>query len=396
MCIRFFLNEVVVGAWGLSLWLSYYFLKFLKMSDEKKLKKEIKEGKIKNVLITRSDQIGDAVINIRFVQFLKKYFKNIDLLVSKKNKFIFEDECKLNLIEREEPFFKPKNFFDLFFYYTLHIFKIFSKKKIENPKYDLIIDLQGDFTVQFTYPTKYIVGPNKGFFSLFYTTFSRHSYSYSNKHLIESEKDLIKECLGLDLVFPHYFDWPPKNFKKQKKKQIFIFVGNKPERNISFEKWRNIIIRAALFAPVIVADDPSQLIMQKLKKEKVILTNRNISLISKPMSLKDLAKIVNDSQLFIALDGGGQHYLERYTNSITIYTSGLPVEWRPYSSNPYKRFILPNNYVIEETITSAGLKKFTYYRYVYRKPDYGFITDFYRKNIEFSNDFYNLFRKFKW
>jgi ADP-heptose:LPS heptosyltransferase len=193
---------------------------------------------------------------------------------------------------------------------------------------------------------------------------------------------MIKECLGINVFID---DKPPKNYKEKKYEKIFIFVGKRTEKNLSYEKWKEIIVELARIKPCVVADDHEQKIMEKLKEDGDIKNNDNIELIVGKRSLEELAEIANNSKLFIAVDGGGEHYLERYTNSITIYTCGLPLQWKPYSLNSYEKFKLKDEHVMEKTINSKGLKKYIIYRIEKRRPCLGLCCDYEEfKNIDVS------------
>jgi len=131
--------------------------------------------------------------------------------------------------------------------------------------------------------------------------------------------------------------------------------------------------------------DQIQFIMKQLKKDKKIISNKNIHLISGPRSLKDLAKIANDSKFFVALDGGAEHYLERYTNSVTFYTCGFPVNWKPFSLNSYNLISTDSTQVLEESTTSAGIRKYGFYNLGKRKPCYDLVCDYQKfKELDFK------------
>ncbi len=366
--LKFLLRNLIFYLSTVNTYLANLFIAPLKVSQAKKLKEEVKAGKIKKVLINRSDRIGDAIISLKLIRALADIFENVYVIVSEKNAFIFKGENKVKTILKRDILLHQRNcilsnilyFFKEFFF---SCFKMaFGRQKQE---YDLLIDLIGDPAIERVYNSRYMIGPNKGLFSIAYSCFCETTIFTSNITLLESYKKMMKDCLDIDIKID---DAPPNDFSSLKKKQIFIFVGNVPKRNLSYERWKEIILVANSFMPCIVADDPLQNIMNKLKKDKDIINNKNIKLITDKKELEELVVIANRSILLIALDGGGEHFLERYTNALILYTCGLPAEWKPYSVNTYSIQLLETNHVYEETTTSAGLKKFILYKDKNRRP----------------------------
>ncbi|MEM3630907.1 MAG: hypothetical protein QXY18_05795 [Nitrososphaerota archaeon] len=317
------------------------------------IKNEVKNHRIKSLLIiNRKNEIGDAVLSIKPIKYLSKIFDKI-YIFSEKNKWIYLNElnsCKnISLIDS-------------------------NSKELYTEKFDLVLDLISDWQLLSKIKAKYKVGLNRGLFSfLNYDAFYPYNMTESKLQYTNLWIDVCKHLFGIEIKID---DLPPKDFKKKKMNQIFIFVGNKPNRNLPYEKWKELILLSAKKAKTIVADDPDQRIMNQLKKDKEIIQNKDIYLVIGTRELKYLAKIANDSKLFIALDGGAEHYLERYTNSVVFYTCGFPYNWKPYSLNPYRKISTNSSHVLEETITSAGLRKYVFYNIPKRKPCYDLVCDY--------------------
>lgn len=343
--IRFLIRDFILHLNKLNQSFANLFIRPIKLKETKSLKEEIRKNKVKKVLIIRNDRIGDAILSIKVINNLSKIFKETYVLSSDQNFEILKEETNAIIIKENQ----YRNF----------------------EPFDLIIDFNGSMANN-KIQTKYKIGFNRGIFSIFYSNFYPYNLTESKMQYIDAMKDLIYYCLGIKL---NVEDLPPKDFKKEKKNQVFIFVGNKPNRQLPYEKWKELILLSANKNKTIVADDPDQLIMNKLKLDKEILENKNIKLITEPKSLKDLAKIANDSKLFIALDGGAEHYLERYTNAIVIYTCGYPDNWKPYTLNKWKYKML-GDHVIGESKTSIDLKKYIFYRVPNRKPCYDLVCDY--------------------
>jgi len=355
--IRLILRDLLLFLNYLNMQFANLFIRPLKRNEAERLKEEIKNGNIKRVLIIRNDQIGDAIISLKLINALKYYFKDTYVLCSDKNEFILKETRDIKLVKMDE---------------------------IKNSSivFDLILDLNSLFATEKSIKAKYKVGINKGILSFFYSNFSLFNLSQSKMQVVDFYLNFISSTLGIELEID---DSPPSDFKKEKKNQIFILVGNKPNRNLPYEKWKELILLSANKNKTIIADDPDQRIMNKLSQDKDIIENKNIELIVGPKQFKELAKIANDSKLFIALDGGAEHYLERYTNALIIYTCGFPSNWKPFSLNEYVIHYLEGDHILEETTTSAGLKKYVLYRVKQRKPCYDLICDYNKfKDIDFN------------
>ena len=355
--IRLILRDLLLFLNYLNMQFANLFIRPLKRNEAERLKEEIKNGNIKRVLIIRNDQIGDAIISLKLINALKYYFKDTYVLCSDKNEFILKETRDIKLVKMDE---------------------------IKNSSivFDLILDLNSLFATEKSIKAKYKVGINKGILSFFYSNFSLFNLSQSKMQVVDFYLNFISSTLGIELEID---DSPPSDFKKEKKNQIFILVGNKPNRNLPYEKWKELILLSANKNKTIIADDPDQRIMNKLSQDKDIIENKNIELIVGPKQFKELAKIANDLKLFIALDGGAEHYLERYTNALIIYTCGFPSNWKPFSLNEYVIHYLEGDHILEETTTSAGLKKYVLYRVKQRKPCYDLICDYNKfKDIDFN------------
>jgi ADP-heptose:LPS heptosyltransferase len=384
------------------IYFSNLFIRPFKNKEIQNLRNDFYSNKIKKVVINRSDAIGDAVVSYRFIEALAKIFPKTYVLASKNNIHILKNIKKASFLIKKEIHFFPtpihKVFYSHIYMFTKFIFEklqFFSSRKIRKFKYDLLIDLSGEVFILKYFRPKYSITPNVFLLSFFYTYFYKWNLSASKKQLIDAYKDIVNDSLALEL---NISDSPPSNFKEKKTDQIFVFVGCKSKRNLPYEKWKSILLRLSqLKKKIVVADDPDQLIIKRLCNDTEILSNNFIQIIIGKKTLSYLANIANNSKILISLDGGGEHYLERYTNSIIIYTCGLPYQWKPYSLNPYVKLKLPKEHILEKTVTSSGLYKCVLYRFDNRKPCFDLVCDFkgYKEideNIlfEIANDILNI------
>jgi ADP-heptose:LPS heptosyltransferase len=356
--LRLAIRDLFVFANLLQINFANLLIKPFKYKTEKEIKNKVKNKEIRKVLIIRNDQIGDTILSLKLIEALKQEFSDIYILVSEKNEFIFK-EIDMKTIKLQD----------------------LSNKDI---KFDLTINLTG-MPIPSNLNTEYTIGMNKGLSSFSYSTFYKYSISTSKMQVTDFYKELIKDLLGINLKVD---DSPPSDFKKEKKNQIFIFVGNKPNRNLPYEKWKELILIIAnkySSYKIIVADDLDLYYTSKLISDPEITRYNNIEILNKKLSLPELKEITNDSKLFIALDGGAEHYLERYTNSIKFFTCEYPSNWKTFSLNRYNIHYLGDDHILEETTTSAGLKKYVLYRVKQRKPCYDLVCDYKKfKEIDFN------------
>ncbi|MEM4367955.1 MAG: hypothetical protein QXO21_02945, partial [Candidatus Anstonellales archaeon] len=167
------------------------FLPF-KLHKQKQLIQDIKNKRIRKVIILRNDQIGDAVISLSLIRAIAKKFESTTIVVSKKNSFIFKNEKNLKLIiAKDKQLYQfstiLSKIFSFIYNSILYAIETFSLKT--KPKYDLLIDLCGDISALRKYPSKYIIGPNRLLFSLFYTCWYKTTFAVAGsekKHLLES------------------------------------------------------------------------------------------------------------------------------------------------------------------------------------------------------------------
>lgn len=362
------------------LWMANALIRPLKAGSAKRLAQDVKSGRIRRVLLDMPDGIGDAVVTAPFARALSREFGQVTVLSSQHNDFVYREE-------RVRTRLAPSDLFGSRELRTLML----AAELLRLPSgmagaanqwydYDLIIDLGGHVRIKTYYRAKYTVGQNKGSLSLFYDSFTRRAFTMPGSPTIsQGFCDLARECLGLTVQPAESL---PRGFLKRKKRQVFILVGGKSGiKDLPYGKWKALALAAARHGKCVIADGPEQQVMARMAADAEISGNRNITLVRGRRSLPDLARIANRSALFIAVDGGGQHYLERYTNSIAIYTCTAPNPWLPYSKNPYAKFRLPAQHVLESTVDGNGLYKAGFYRIEKRYPYYGFFFKVAKKEM---------------
>ena len=279
------------------------------------------------IAIVRLSALGDIIQSMVVIQYIRKHFpkSKIDWVVDKK----FSEIVKLNnLIDnvlevRLNEFKKSKNIF--------HLIKHFSNLR-RAPKYDLVIDTQGlikSAIISRLIPSLKTVGFDRKsvrepFASFFYseTYFVPYETNVIERYclLISRALDIQiskKSIRNKDTIFPT----EQNKIKINKKPRIAIVVGASFESKVyPIEKYQ--ILTDNLDAKFLCIWGSQQELHLANEFAK---NNQNVT-VSQKTSLKDLVKIIRNSDLVIGGDTGPTH-LSWALNipSITLFgpTSGL-------------------------------------------------------------------------
>jgi ADP-heptose:LPS heptosyltransferase len=326
----------------------------------------------KTILVNRVDRIGDAVMSKPFLDALSKRF-DVTVLCSKYNEFALTDfkRIVLEVTEYDSPL---DNFLKRAVKYVKELLFTKTSKSIE-PQYDLFLDLIGGFELikwaQQNRIAKHIISCNAGLYNVSLDYWSDLFFmSIDNVMLIDRYISLLEGATGVKLNVSDTFDIPqqPVEFSIDEP-FIVIFVGGKPNRLISGEKWAKIIDALSVNKILLIGDN------DRANFDAIIngvVNKNNIITLDKIYNLPQLSFIIEKASLLIGLDGGGTHYLQNKCNSITIYTTGSYNLWKPFSKNPY---ILTDSSIgktfVESTTTSGGKIKSIAYRANNCRPCYG-------------------------
>ncbi len=286
---------------------------------------ELSHDKVRRVLILRNDAIGDAVVTLPFIEGLAKKVEHVDVWCSKYNSFVFKDIKAKNvnvIVKRVET---PAGawqwgveYLSAFFHYLI------KQKKQTTYAYDLVIDGVGNPRLAAQAKGKIIVGPNKGLASIYYTNFLRYSFALSavkeKKHLLDCYEELAKMA-GIKVKAKDHCE------TNEKYEGCLVLVSSKQFRQLSAPQWETIIKQCATYGKVFVVDDPSENMANQLKARKA-MQQKNIVFL-KPMPLPKLREYAQKIGCVIALDGGAEHYLQKNTHTLTIYTVGIMEQWMP-------------------------------------------------------------------
>ncbi len=319
--------------------------KFMKMI---KPKRKFKIKNIKKILIIKNDKLGDAVNSTFIISAIKSAYpeKEIHLLTSKKNYFIFDELCKEKIISKRYiidnemilNYNANKNFP---FGYVKYFISIFNKeyfqliKKLKNEHYDLVIDLVGKrhLAILSKLVSARTIGPKISGFTWLYDYGFERSWTYeSKKHVIENWKDLIEEALGVKLKLGKV-KIPIKKTKFFVPNNFILFhIGGTEIRRFENQKIIDIINEIAPFSKIVIIDDPGQRHIKEIKNK---VKNKNVIFIEKNYSLPELAYLSKKSKLFLSFDGGHMHYLSMFTKTLVFWSCGVLEAWVPWDGSKY-------------------------------------------------------------
>jgi len=338
------------------------------------------------IIINRSDRLGDAIISKPFIKLLinflekERIWNNFEILASSYNSFILEDLGKgnVNILRIEKKIDYEMNILKQVLKSLKLFFKeIFNWKNDKTDKNNLFIDLVGDPYLLKEYRKNSInIWPNLFLNSIFLDYQLPVSYVYhrNNKNLIEQYIDLIEWYFNFNWKFRNYIydninEFIPET-NLDKKENILIFVWTKKYRNMSIDKWKEIINDFSKRYPkkkIIVIDDNQNLLYGSLKKEKF---NNNVEIKENRFNLTEFIEFAKWFELIIWIDGWWMNMIRNLTNSITIYTLWNEKVWRQFSGrNKYKTMKLNNNWFID--YVEVNWKKIqNYYKKWFFLPTY--------------------------
>jgi ADP-heptose:LPS heptosyltransferase len=311
-----------------------------------KSRRKFNINNIEKLLIIKSDKLGDAVNSAFIISAIKKTTqKEIHLLTSKKNCFVFDELCKEKIISKRYSidnealldYNANKNFpFGYIKYFTLLFNKNYFDliKELKNERYDLAVDLVGKrhLAILSNLVSKRTIGPKLSGFTWLYDYGFDRSWTYkSEKHVIENWKDLIEDSLKIKLEIDKA-KIPVKKIKIPVRNYILFHIGGTEIRRFENQKIIDIINRISLFSKVVIIDDTGQRHIKKIRNK---VKNKNITLIEKNYSLPELAWLAKNSELFITFDGGHMHYLSMFAKILVFWSCGVLEAWMPWDGSKY-------------------------------------------------------------
>ena len=326
-------------------------------------------AEIKTILVKRTDRIGDAVVSLPLLLELNKHFK-ITILTSEYNNFFLK-----KLFETEIFTEKPLSFNQSIKMLSNSPLTSFQNKKNNTPQYDLFLDLNGlrelDIFLKIKNDNlcKYYIGFNLGIWNRI-LDYAHPGYPvlFSNKHILDSCKELVSGALNIDIDIPDFTNLSDKMENTHSfNEKNFILVnisGIDKFRGPSPKMHAEIINEINFDGKLIIMDELGGPHFEEFKK---YIRKSNIIYLDRELSLWELLYISSQSRLYLGSDSGISHLLQIPTNAVLFFGDGMQKVWRPYSKNPYKNRS-EHDIIIAETKTSNNLIKKVIYNKVWCRP----------------------------
>ena len=304
------------------------------------LGKIIDKNNVKNILITRTDRLGDVILTLPLLNSAKKIFKNakIDLLVKKYLEELLHDYKDIDELIIEE---NIKSFFSKY--------KFFKNKKI-----DLFINVKPGFELAllfFVLRVKYRIG----------TAYRWYSFLYNFK-VYEHRKDSVKHESDYNLnLLKNFFDETDDSkvfhfgYSEDEKKKLNKKLNGLPDSRYiivhpgSGGSAKDIPVkRLALFINkfseiyadyriVITGTDNEKPVINQLMKNIRSDFKTSVHDVSGMLDLKELMILIDNSDVFISNSTGPVHIAGALNrNIIGFYPNEKPMSdtrWKPLSEN---------------------------------------------------------------
>ena len=300
-----------------------------------------KDSKIRRILLARFDSIGDVVLSTPILEPLKKEFpkSSITYLVSTQAKDIIDgNPCVDEIISYDAPWHFSqglikdiKNYFEIL-------------RLLRTKKYDLALDLEGNAKSIFfiSYMAKIPIRVSRNWTGGGYLLTKVIPWD-ERKHMIEYQADIAR-AVGAKVNDYKMFipirseerEFVDLLFKQNGIKGSDLVVVLSPgARRITklwpaerFAKIGDWLTRSFDTKIVITGASDEKEIAEKVKG--FMGENAHV-LAGEPRTLKQLAAVMERASLVIGNDSGPMHIAAAVkTPSVTLFSSGIPSEYRPY------------------------------------------------------------------
>ncbi len=306
-----------------------------------KTKKIYKFDQLEEIVINRSDRIGDATMTkpliLLFIDYLQEEWYNgaFTVLTSSINKSVFQEfPWKVEVVD-ETLKIESSNIFEITAYKIYQWVKSFWMCLTQGKtiRRSLLIDLVGwwDMNVlHHYYKNGYtsMVSCNLSFSSILLSNWISTPFTtfQGKRNLMETYIDLIESTFDLRWRFREYVYSNIHAFYPEydasdlsQKSGVLIFVWCKWDRNFSISKWTEIIDHFAqnFPGPVTVIDD-------NLNTYYTALSNvqfpSDVKIQENKFSLTEFKQFASGFEWLVWLDGWGMNHIRTVANNITIYT----------------------------------------------------------------------------
>lgn len=285
------------------------------------------------IIINRTDLIGDAITTLPALIALKKQFRGkITVHTTRYNDWVLRPFLNTTIVkEAAENESLTK----------VIIERIRTKFSKINKTPIIFVNLNSSYRDARENADKYIVD-FKSLPSNLNADYIINENNMLNGALSNSERLALaaKEILGLELKMQEYPDELKQFIEKQKdmklnNKSVIFCVNNKQYRNFNKEWWNRLA---------------------KNLDEPYFIVDRN------DYDLWQLVKYAGKAKLVVGLDGGCFHFLQQGANAVELVLYVSPMCWKPFSLNKYETVYNYESIVMKTSITSQGLRKGIIYR----------------------------------
>jgi ADP-heptose:LPS heptosyltransferase len=313
------------------------------------------KGIPERILLVRNDRIGDAVVTLPVIRNIKMNYPDmkVDILVSEKNKFVFEDfNYADDVIEFSWAPANPGKLYKLpvlggflqFIRYVIfsYLFSVSFREKIghlKSKKYDAAADLVGLFrnALLCNRVSRFSVGPRK------FAVHIAYDYYLDTNWVSSADKDFmtnkieqaVENALGLSfakrnttLPFLNIDNGtPPKETY-----DVIFHLGTSELRRLNIEKEKKLIEFMAGLKVLFTDSDetPNYVDLKNNFRNNYNITFKIFG------SLRDAAPVCRNSRLLLCYDGGQAHYLSQFIRTVVVFGPGSAALWRPYEFSDYE------------------------------------------------------------
>ncbi len=351
----------IKGLWYLSMKIGQAILIFKKRTIYKR-------DKLDEIVINRSDRIGDATLTKPLLTLFQKYARQswykgtFTILVSSINKSVFDDFDGVVELVDEDIKIDSGDIVQITWLKIvqwLNSFRLKTKKRSKKER-TLLIDLVGrwDMSVLHHYYKKgytAIVSCNLSFSSSMLsnrinTPFTTFQWK---RNLMETYIDLIEATFDLDGKFREYVYENISLFypeylvsERLQKPWVLIFVWCKEDRNFSVKKRVEIIDYFAKNFPwpITVIDDNLNNYYKLLSQTHF---SSSVEVIENKFSLAQFKTFAWNFGWIVWLDGGGMNHIRSVTNNLTIFTLADSNIWSAFvGGTTYKKTNVSREWIV--------------------------------------------------
>lgn len=334
-------------------------------------------GSVKRILIFRNDRIGDAMVTLPVLRDIKRNYPDmiIDVAVSPKNKFIFENAkfvdnlYELNIAAESTPALLkiPVVGGILLFLKYIVIPFIFSSdfrkqlKVLKHNNYDVSADLVGmkRNSLIGKYVSGFTIGPGRLAAFLFYDYYIDSNWvsPFDSDFMTRKIEKALTESLNLVLLKrDKSLPILPQNTKTVPAGEVAGFdiifhLGSGSLRKLKLSDERSII-DAFKDKKLLITDSRKTPEFESLKNKLADYPNITFMLFE---TLGEIAQLCSVSKLLFCYDGGQAHFLSQYIRTLTVFGPGSAALWKPYEFEDYE--ISESDQAGYKVMVSRGAKR---------------------------------------